>query len=145
MSESLFTQDVSPEGGFRLRALDVFNWGTFDSTSGVIHPMELDGSTALLVGMNGSGKSTLVDAVLTLLVRPGIRNYNLASGAAKRERNEKSYMKGAYGRFSNTDESYAKTQYLRNDGNHYTVLLGAFENQVTGQGFTLLQVLYMLL
>lgn len=143
MSEFLFPQDSLLEGGFRLKALDVFNWGTFDSMSGVIHHMEVDGNTALLVGMNGSGKSTLVDAILTLLVRPVSRNYNLASGAAKRERNERSYMKGAFGRSSSEDDSRARTQYLRDEGKHYTVILGAFENKVTGEGFTLLQILYL--
>jgi len=56
--------------------------GTFD---GAVHALNLDGQTTLLVGQNGAGKSTLVDALLTLLVRPGkTRNYNLAAGANKR-------------------------------------------------------------
>src|SRR4051812_5558078 len=64
--------------GYRLHRLEVFNWGTFD---GAVHSMTLDGQTTLLVGQNGAGKSTLVDALLTLLVKPGkSRNYNLAAG-----------------------------------------------------------------
>ena len=55
------------------------------------------GDTALLTGENGSGKSTLVDALLTLLVPNQKRNYNQASGAAaRRERNELTYVRGAY-------------------------------------------------
>src|SRR5436190_551727 len=84
--------------GYRLHRIEVFNWGTFD---GVVHSLVLDGQTTLLVGQNGAGKSTLVDALLTLLVRPGkTRNYNLAAGANKTERTEKSYILGAYDRRS---------------------------------------------
>lgn len=50
----------------------------------------------LLVGENGTGKSTIVDALLTLLVRPNTRKYNFASGAAKTERDERTYIQGAY-------------------------------------------------
>jgi uncharacterized protein YPO0396 len=82
--------------GFRLHRLEVFNWGTFD---GVVHSMTLEGQTTLLVGQNGAGKSTLVDALLTLLVKPGkSRNYNLAAGAKQTERSEKSYILGAFDR-----------------------------------------------
>ena len=67
--------------GYRLDTFEVFNWGTFD---GQVHAIRPRGTTALLVGENGSGKSTLVDAMLTLLVRPGVRNYNVAAGANKK-------------------------------------------------------------
>ncbi len=79
--------------GYRLDRLEVFNWGTFDEQ---VHVLRLEGQTTLLVGQNGAGKSTLVDALLTLLVKPGkSRNYNLAAGAGKTERSEKSYIQGA--------------------------------------------------
>ncbi len=87
-----------PLPGFRLTRMEVFNWGTFDSAHGHVHILPVEGQTALLVGHNGSGKSTLVDALLTLLVRPGVRNYNVAAGAHKQERDERSYIKGAFGR-----------------------------------------------
>ena len=76
--------------GYRLHRLEVLNWGTFDSTSGTVFSVAPEGRTTLLVGQNGSGKSTLVDAVLTLLVPSGIRNYNVAAGAKKTERSERS-------------------------------------------------------
>ena len=56
------------------------------------------GEIVALVGPSGSGKSTLVDAMLTLLVRPQTRNYNVAAGASKNERDEKTYIRGAYDR-----------------------------------------------
>src|SRR5262249_50064502 len=82
-------------GGYRLQSLELRNWGTFDQH---IFRFRLDGETTLLVGQNGSGKSTLVDALLTLLVKPGVRNFNVAAGARKTERDERSYIRGAYDR-----------------------------------------------
>ena len=69
--------------GYRLDKLEVYNWGTFDHDVFSVRP---NGQTTLLVGQNGSGKSTVVDALLTLLVKPGVRNFNVAAGAKKTER-----------------------------------------------------------
>ena len=51
--------------GFRLKRLEVYNWGTFHNR---IWELTLNGLNGLLTGDIGSGKSTLVDAVTTLLV-----------------------------------------------------------------------------
>lgn len=86
---------------FACKQLEVYNWGTFNRQVWVIEP---GGNTALLTGANGSGKSTLVDALLTLLVPNTHRNYNQASGAERRrERDEKSYVRGAYGRIKDEE------------------------------------------
>lgn len=129
-----------PRPGFRLKKLEVTNWGTFDSTGGRVYSLAPNGRTALLVGQNGSGKSTLVDALLTLLVQPGVRNYNVAAGAKKRERDERSYIRGACGR-SSDDELGSVTDYLRPGDKHYSVLLACFERAETGAAFTIAQVL----
>ncbi len=129
-----------PRPGYRLKKLEVTNWGTFDSTGGRVYSLALEGRTALLVGQNGSGKSTLVDALLTLLVQPGVRNYNVAAGAKKRERDERTYIRGACGR-SSDDELGSVTDYLRPDNKHYSVLLACFERADTGSAFTVAQVL----
>lgn len=129
--------------GFRLAYFEVFNWGTFDSARGQIYRMEPQGRTALLVGQNGSGKSTLVDALLTLLVQPGVRNYNVAAGSKKRERDERSYIKGACGSASNEEDSGAVTEYLRPDANHFSILLACFRRDDTGQAVSVAQVLYL--
>src|SRR5688572_4449441 len=92
----------SAEQGYRLTKLEVFNWGTFDGQVFTVRP---DGKSTLLIGQNGSGKSTLVDALLTLLVRPGVRNFNVAAGAKKRERDERTYLRGAYDRGSDENGS----------------------------------------
>src|SRR5439155_11219921 len=116
----------APRYGYRLHKLELLNWGTFDSTRGTVHTVRPEGATTLLIGQNGSGKSTLVDALLTLLVRPVVRNYNVAAGAQKQERDERSYIKGACGRLGRDDDNRAEIQYLRRDEDHYSAILGCF-------------------
>ncbi|NJN65973.1 MAG: AAA family ATPase [Chloroflexaceae bacterium] len=127
-----------PQPGFRLHRLEVWNWGTFH---GKIWSIQPGGSTSLLTGANGSGKSTLVDALLTLLVPNKRRAYNKASGSGRREREEKTYVLGAYGRLRN-EETGSRTQFLRGKGD-YSVLLAGFANQESGQEVTLAQVFWM--
>jgi uncharacterized protein YPO0396 len=133
--------------GYRLHRLEVYNWGTFDSagesTRGSVYKVEPSGETTLLIGKNGSGKSTLVDALLTLLVRPAVRNYNVAAGAKKRERDERTYVKGAYDRRSRDDDNRAEVQFLRPHGSQPTVLLACFSNADTQRVFTIAQVMYV--
>src|SRR6266478_5910640 len=124
----LFKSNGAGHSGFRLHKLEVFNWGTFDSTRGEVHSVEPAGQTTLLIGQNGSGKSTLVDALLTLLVRPVVRNYNVAAGGQKQERDERTYIKGAFGRSSRDEDNRAELQFLRPRGSHYSVLLACFRN-----------------
>jgi uncharacterized protein YPO0396 len=127
------------QSGFRLQVLEVYNWGTFNHQVWKMTPY---GSTALLTGANGSGKSTLVDALLTLLVPNLKRNYNQASGNEKRrERDEKSYVLGAYGRVKDEANSRGIVQYLR-DKKSYTVLLASFHNERLRQTVSLAQVFY---
>ncbi len=132
--------------GYRLERLELYNWGTFDSsgpkTRGHVYRLVPDGRTTLLIGKNGSGKSTVVDALLTLLVRPAVRNYNVAAGAKKRERDERTYIKGAYDRRSD-EENRAAIQYLREQGRTHSVLLASFRHLASGEAFTLAQVLYL--
>lgn len=134
--------DASAPAGFRLHRLELFNWGTFDSTNGKVHVVEPGGTTTLLIGQNGSGKSTLVDALLTLFVRPVVRNYNVAAGANKTERDERTYIKGAYDRRSRDEDNRAEVKYLRPDGKHYSVLLAYFANDA-GQSFSVAQILFL--
>jgi uncharacterized protein YPO0396 len=149
VAEVEFMQTAAPaieprRVGYRLERFEVFNWGTFDGT---VHSLTLDGQLALLVGQNGAGKSTLVDALLTLLVRPGrTRNYNLAAGANKTERSEKSYILGAFDRRSQEDTNRGEVRYLRSAGTGstpYSVLLACFRNYATGRVFTVAQVLFL--
>ena len=69
---TLFSNNNS-DNGYRLRYLEVFNWGTFN---GKVYKLQPDGRTSLLTGANGSGKTTLIDALLTILVPTNKRFYN---------------------------------------------------------------------
>ncbi|MCC3462788.1 MAG: hypothetical protein EAZ60_22960 [Oscillatoriales cyanobacterium] len=131
-----FEKDNS-KAGYRLHRLEVLNWGTFKQ--GTIAPC---GKTSLLTGANGSGKSTLVDALLTLLVPNKKRNYNLASGSekGKRDRDEKTYVLGAYSTIKSEDDHKSKPKYLRTKDD-YSVLLAYFYNKGCEQHVTLAQVL----
>jgi len=128
-----------PRKGFLLYNLELYNWGTFNSSIFRITPA---GATSLLTGANGSGKSTIVDALLTLLVPNIKRNYNLASGSEqKRERDEKSYVLGAWGRKREADSSISKVEYLRSRDT-YSILLAHFHDETNNQDVTLAQVFY---
>jgi uncharacterized protein YPO0396 len=126
--------------GFRLQRFEVLNWGTFDK-----RPWQLDltGGIALLTGANGSGKSTLVDGLLTLLVPNKRRNYNQASSSAgKKERDERSYIQGAYGRIR-AEESYGSRPKLLREKDKLSVLLAHFCDRINQKDVTLAQVLWI--
>ena len=126
--------------GFRLQRLELYNWGTFNQR---IWTITLSGGSALLTGANGSGKSTIVDALLTLLVPFHRRTYNLASGSEKlRERDERSYILGAWGKQKELESNRSKAQYLRQSDTH-SVLLAVFANDALKQVVTLAQILWL--
>lgn len=125
--------------GFRLRRLEVFNWGTFDRH---VWPIVPDGDNALLTGDIGSGKSTLVDAITTLLVPHHRIVYNKAAGAEGKERSLYSYIRGEYKSKKDDLTQTAKAVPLR-DNNSYTVLLAHFHNDGFDQGITLAQIFWL--
>lgn len=126
----------SEQSGFRLKRLEMFNWGTFD---GEIYAMTPEGETSVLTGPNGSGKSTIVDALLTLLIESRQRNYNLASGASSsRERSERSYVRGEYSRSRGDTAFEAIANTLRGTDAHST-LLAVFYDAAQNRTVTLAQ------
>ncbi len=132
-------QNSEIRSGFRLDRLEVYNWGTFH---GAVWSIDPAGGTSLLTGANGSGKSTLVDALITLLVPNTKRGYNLASGASrKKERDERSYVRGAYGKYKSEESQQNQTRYLR-DKEDYSVLLASFTNESTGEKVVLAQLFF---
>lgn len=143
MQTSLITNldhDSFTPAGFRLQRFEVLNWGTFDQRPWII---DLKGEIGLLTGANGSGKSTLVDGLLTLLVPNRKRNYNQASSSTgKKEREEKSYVQGAYGRTRSEDSYGSKPKILRDKGT-ISVLLAHFSDRSSKQDVTLAEVLWM--
>ena len=132
-----FVQDDALTG-FRLKRLEVLNWGTFDKTVWSFH---LNGKNALLTGDIGSGKSTLVDAVTTLLVPAHRIAYNKAAGAASKERDLRSYVLGHYKSEQSKSVGTAKPVALRQAGS-YSVILGEFYNEGYDQTVTLAQVFW---
>ena len=132
-------QGLENIAGYRLSKIELYNWGTFDGTVHGFHPR---GEWALLVGENGTGKSTIVDALLTLLVRPNTRKYNFASGAAKTERDERTYIQGAYDKTIGPSGT-PQLKYLRSGNKHYSALLASFDNATTNKTFTICQILYL--
>ncbi len=125
--------------GYRLQALEVLNWGTFDQQVWSLNPA---GKNGLLTGDIGSGKSTLVDAVTTLLVPAHKVAYNKAAGAEQRERSLRSYVLGYYKSERNETGGKSKPVALR-DQNSYSVILGVFHNQGYDKTITLAQVFWM--
>ncbi|MCR8892807.1 ATP-binding protein [Bacteroides sp. ET336] len=125
---SLFSTG-SDTSGFRLKYMEIYNWGTFHER---IFRMEPQGNNALLTGANASGKSTIIDALLTLMVpAKKDRFYNQSSGVEKKgNRTEETYVLGNYGNIQRDGESGASTQSLR-DHSAYSVLLATFTNTDT--------------
>ncbi|EMO90760.1 ATP-binding protein [Leptospira noguchii] len=123
MTDLFSSGEITANTGYRLKSLEILNWGTFN---GKIWKLNSQGETFLLTGANGSGKSTLVDAILTLLVPSTKRNYNLASGleSKKRDRSEKSYVEGHYGRASSGSEGILKIRGKQEEC--YSVLSAVF-------------------
>jgi uncharacterized protein YPO0396 len=134
--------DLAPDdhsSGFRLKRLEIWNWGTF---GGRVWKLELEGRNGLLTGDIGSGKSTLVDALTTLLVPAQRITYNKAAGADSRERTLKTYVLGHYKSERSELTGAAKPVSLRGPGS-YSVILGVFHNGGFGQTVTLAQVFWM--
>ena len=135
-----------PLPGFRLKRLEILNWGTFH---GKIHVLAPDGRWSLLVGGNGSGKSTAVDALRTLLVSPRLLqgSYNDAARDVtekrRADRSRQSYVRGAWMTASNEDSASGSVQHLRDPGTQ-SVILAVFANEHTGRSVTLAQVLWVL-
>ncbi len=143
MTEALFSAlELDTPGasrtGYRLHALEVYNWGTFDKRVWSLRP---DGRTSLLTGDIGSGKSTLVDAITTLLLPANKISYNKAAGAGTKERSLRSYVEGHYRSERNEATGASRPVGLR-DHHSYSVVLGVFVNEGYDETVTLAQVFH---
>lgn len=133
--------DTSEQAGFRLNTLQLCNWGVLQNDK--IFTFDFNNKSTLLTGRNGSGKTTIVDAIITLLVPKRYRFYNQSSsGNTKdKERDEESYVLGAYGTSSDESSHSGKTKFLR-DRNCISIINGVFRNEITKQSVSLMQVRY---
>ncbi len=110
----LFLSDLPTprEEQFRMRRLQVLNWGTFSG----LHEVPIAARGFLFVGRSGSGKSTLLDAMSALLVPPALVDFNAAAREAERsgrDRSLVSYVRGAWADQSDAESGEVATQYLR--------------------------------
>jgi len=142
MAEKLFSDldldvEVDARAGYRLKYLEVFNWGTFN---GQVWRLTPDSETALLTGDIGSGKSTLVDALTTLLLPAHRIAYNKAAGATSRERDLRSYVEGHYKSERIEASGRSRAIGLRSGTRTYSVILGVFVNDGYAEEVTLAQV-----
>jgi len=97
---------------FRMRKLQVFNWGTFSG----VHDIPISERGFLFVGPSGSGKSTLLDAFSALLVPPRWIDFNAAARETERSGRDRgfvSYVRGAWADQKDIDSGEIATQYLR--------------------------------
>ena len=127
-AQSLFLSDLPDprDEQFRMRRLQVFNWGTFSGLVDV--PIAERGF--LFVGRSGSGKSTLLDAMSALLVPPNLVDFNAAARESERsgrDRNLASYVRGAWADQQDSDSGEIATQYLRR-GTTWSALVLEYHN-----------------
>ncbi len=129
----------SKQKGFRLKRMEVYNWGTFNQR---VYALDIEGENALLTGDIGSGKSTVVDAITTLLVPNQKITYNKAAGSLAKERTLYSYVVGEYKNTVDEGMGSSKAVALR-DTKHYSVLLATFENSHNNETVTIAQFFWL--
>jgi uncharacterized protein YPO0396 len=131
----LFTQEQ-----FRMRRLEVYNWGTFSG----LHDIPIAEEGYLFVGKSGCGKSTLLDALSALLIPPRWVDFNAAAREAERaghDRNLVSYIRGAWAEQKDTDSGEIATRFLRN-GTTWSAIAVTFRNGFD-RTVVLVQVLWL--
>ncbi len=123
---------------FRLRRLQVYNWGTFSG----LHDIAIAEDGFLVVGRSGSGKSTLLDALAAILVPPQWLAFNAAAREGERggrqDRNWASYVRGAWADQKDLDSGEIATRYLRK-GSTWSALAATYLNGA-GRTVTLIQL-----
>ena len=139
---SLFLDDLPDprQEQFRLRRLQVFNWGTF----GGLVEVPIAERGFLFVGRSGSGKSTLLDAMSALLVPPNLVDFNAAARESERsgrDRNLASYVRGAWADQQDSDSGEIATQYLRR-GSTWSALVVEYRSAL-GQVVSLVRLFWI--
>ncbi len=128
------------EEQFRMRRLQVLNWGTFSG----LHEVPIAERGFLFVGRSGSGKSTLLDAMSALLVPPALVDFNAAAREAERsgrDRSLVSYVRGAWADQSDAESGEVATQYLRR-GAAWSALVLEYRNAL-GRCISLVRLLWI--
>ena len=128
--------------GYRLQRLEVFNWGTFDSTDGRVFRFEPQGGPHCWSGTTGRVSrrlSTRSPRCWSILVREPTTS-QLAPSAPSGT--PKATSRAPFDRTA--DESHASVvRYLRPHGNQLSAISAVFRDEQLDKAFTLLQVLYL--
>lgn len=125
---------------YRMRRLQVFNWGTFEG----LHDIPIAEEGFLFVGRSGSGKTTLLDAFSALLMQPGAIRFNAAAREDDRkvqDRSWVSYVRGAWAEQKDEGSGEIATQFLRKKTTWSAVAL-TYENTL-GRTVSLVQVFWI--
>lgn len=125
---------------FRMRRLQVFNWGTFSD----LHDIPVSERGFLIVGRSGAGKSTLLDAFSALLIPPRWIDFNAAAREterAGRDRNLVTYVRGAWAAQSDSVSGEYAMRYLRT-GTTWSALALSYRNGA-GQEVVLVQLFWV--
>ncbi len=133
-------QDLQKQQQFRMRRLQVFNWGTFSD----LHDIDIAEQGFLLVGRSGSGKSTLLDALSALLIPPQWQVFNAAAREGernRRDRNMVTYVRGAWGEQKDVESGEIASQFLRRSTT-WSALALSFANQ-QGRVITLIHLYWL--
>ena len=133
-------QDLPAQQQYRMRRLQVYNWGTFSG----LHDINIAEQGFLFVGRSGSGKSTLLDALTSLLIPPQWQVFNAAAREGernRRDRNLATYIRGAWGEQKDGDSGEIAAQFLRK-GTTWSALALTFANK-EGKIITLIQIFWL--
>ncbi|HEX8498277.1 MAG TPA: ATP-binding protein, partial [Actinomycetales bacterium] len=132
------------DGQWRLRRLQVVNWGGFDGH----HILEIDAHSTLLSGQSGTGKSTLLDAYTALMMDSNVP-YNGASnssgsGRARsgEQRNNLTYVRGLTDVGRDAESDTRKQNFLRGaDAATWSAVAATFQHD-DGDRHTALRLFY---
>lgn len=140
MSSADYNLSLFETEQFRMRALQVYHWGTFHG----LHHIPISEKGFLFVGRSGAGKSTLLDAISALLVPPRWLDFNAAAREMARsghDRNVLSYVRGAWSEQKDNDSGEIATRYLRT-GTTWSALALRYENP-SGRVVVLVQIFWL--
>jgi uncharacterized protein YPO0396 len=131
-------------GQWRLRRLQVVNWGGFDGH----HSIDLHPHSTLLSGASGTGKSTLLDAYTALMMDSNVpyngASNNSGAGRARSvsQRNNLTYVRGVTDLGRDEESGQATERYLRGtDRATWSAVAATFEHD-DGTRHTALRIYY---
>lgn len=140
MNQGLHPEQLLHSQQFRMRRLQVYNWGTFAD----LHDIPISDRGFLIVGRSGAGKSTLLDAFSALLIPPRWIDFNAAAREterAGRDRNLITYVRGAWAAQSDPASGEYAMRYLRT-GTTWSALALSYQDG-SGHDVVLVQLFWV--